>query len=78
VIAARASISEGITERSLEARNTACRVAAGTETENVKICNAVDQMIKELDGKGYCVYGHGAIGRKGRGNHCYTIKDERQ
>ena len=39
-----------------------------------KACDARDKLVGDLWDKGYCVYGHGVIGRRGHGDRCYKIK----
>ena len=57
----------------LDALEEACRAPGGPNAETDKACADVDKLTKELDARGYCVYGHGVIGRKGKG-HCYAMK----
>jgi hypothetical protein len=40
-----------------------------------KVCAAEARLYKRLQAKGYCAYGHIAVG-VAHGKHCYTIKDE--
>jgi hypothetical protein len=66
--------------RRLDTLNNACRapgsIYAGGEgtSESNKACDDVDKLTKSLEARGFCVYGHGVIGIKGKGYHCYRIK----
>ena len=61
-------------QRRLDKLENTCRGAGGPTSETDKACDAVDKLAKDLQARGYCVYGHGVIGIKGKGDHCYTIK----
>jgi hypothetical protein len=40
-----------------------------------KACAAVDVLVKKLNAQGYCIYGHGVVGRSSKDKkHCYEIK----
>jgi hypothetical protein len=41
---------------------------------NHPTCDEVaGRLAERLTAKGYCIYGHGVVGKRG-GTHCYTIK----
>ena len=43
-----------------------------------KTCAAAEKLGKKLKAGGYCIYGHGVVGRASRdGKHCYTISIKR-
>jgi hypothetical protein len=46
-----------------------------SEEETAKICAAADVVKEKLKAKGYCVYGHGEVGRSSKDKkHCYYLK----
>jgi hypothetical protein len=57
-------------QRQLDKLTEACREAS---SETDQACVAVQKLTSDLKARGYCVYGHGVIGRAARG-HCYEIK----
>jgi len=73
-VSARATVIDD--QRRLDVLTEACRGSGetGSLEEANKAC--IDEMKFEDDLKahGYCVYGHGVIGRA-RGSHCYEIKE---
>jgi hypothetical protein len=45
------------------------------EEDMNKACAAVDVLVKKLNAQGYCIYGHGVVGRSSKDKkHCYEIK----
>ena len=50
-----------------------CNSPAGPNEKTEKACADRDKLSVDLGKRGYCVYGHGVIGIKGKGKHCYEI-----
>jgi hypothetical protein len=57
------------------ALNEICR-SAGTSDEIDKACDLTRRLSKDLVARGYCIYGHGVIGRYSKNKrHCYERRN---
>lgn len=39
-----------------------------------QICASADKLRQRLLARGYCTYGHGVVGRAGKGGRCFAIR----